>query len=73
MLVTDAEARQQTCPLITYCVNEVDIIHHNSAAINAHQNCKGADCKMAWRWGEWGKFPEFLPLRGYCGLAGKPE
>ena len=38
-------------------------------------HCGGSKC-AAWRWADWSKDEagfNKLPLRGYCGLAGKPE
>lgn len=51
-LLTDAEARQQTCPLMTYCVNERDVVVYQNGPIYVHQNCQGSDCKIGWRWAE---------------------
>jgi hypothetical protein len=73
MLLTEKEARQQTCPVMRYCINDVNVIQDGQGAIYVHQSCTASDCKMAWRW-EGGDFAEVGEnRRGYCGLAGRPE
>lgn len=72
-LLTEAEARQEICPLIRYCVNEADAVHHGKQPIYLHQICTGSDCKIGWRWQ---KDTDFLEVgeqpRGYCGAFGSP-
>lgn len=73
MLLTDQQARQEICPLIRYCANEVDVVQEARAPIYLHQTCQGADCKIGWRWE---KDPDFLEVgetpRGFCGAFGRP-
>jgi hypothetical protein len=64
MYLTEAEARQQICPFIFYCVNDSGVIQWQQSAIMTHQTCQASDCKMAWRARQDGK--------GFCGMAGKP-
>ena len=52
-LLTEEEARKETCPVIRFCVNEREAVHafgHAPPPIYVHQNCKASECKMAWRW-----------------------
>lgn len=50
MMLTEEAARKEICPLIRYCVNEVDVIQDGRPAIYANQLCQASDCKMGWRW-----------------------
>lgn len=68
-LLTEEEARGQVCPLITFCVNEVDVIRQRDAAIHVHQNCQASACRIGWRWGPGG--PECG--MGFCGAFGAPS
>ena len=75
MLLTEDEARKETCPFIRYCMNEVGVLQDREAPIYANQLCQASDCKIAWRW-EFGlvdaDFAEVDQVpRGYCGIAGK--
>jgi hypothetical protein len=74
MLLTDEEARKQPCPFFRYCYNEQGVIQDKDAALYVHDNCKGSDCKIAWRWEKAPTQAQELgnaPL-GYCGIAGRP-
>lgn len=51
MLLTDEEARKQPCPFFRYVVNESDAVNYNRPLMYAHENCRGSDCKIAWRSG----------------------
>lgn len=71
MLVTVTESAKKACH---QC--------YGRGVHNAEANCDGPRC-MAWRWGEWERRngdiilidtgpADCAPVRGYCGLAGKP-
>ena len=68
-LLTDKQAREQTCPLIRYCINEAGVIQDREAAIYVQQRCQGSDCKMGWRWAQPARFADRF---GYCGAFGEP-
>lgn len=48
--LTPAEAKEQTCPLISYCVNPVAVQNDGQSAMHDHVACMGPDCKIGWRW-----------------------
>lgn len=78
MLMLEEDAKQQVCPLIRHCVNEVAVAQDGNSAIYVHQNCQGSACKVGWRWGEpavscRGFAEETRTPRGYCGAFGRPE
>ena len=74
MYLTEAEAREQLCPFIRHCTNEVGAIHQGASAIYEHQYCQASACKMAWRWQPaWTmNRTDPTPHRGYCGITGVP-
>lgn len=83
MMLTENEARQNTCPLIRYCVNESAVIQDDAAAIYVHADCRGSECRVGWRWAESKRAAQARartfddPLAdirlGYCGAFGRPE
>lgn len=70
MMLTEAEARTQTCPLIRYCVNEQAVVQDGAPALYANQLCQGKDCQMGWRWRQ---DRDGKHRVGYCGAFGRPE
>ena len=82
MFFTEPEATKMTCPTMSYCSNELGVIQDGDAPIMVQSNCIGSAC-MAWRWAnpeEWERnlaeaagMSAGSPVRGYCGLAGRPE
>jgi len=68
--LTEEEARKQVCPLMTYCVNEIDVSQWGKTPIMVNQNCQASACKMAWRWNY--NSPPPGAMKGYCGIAGRP-
>ena len=75
MLLTEEQARKETCPFIRYCINEIDVMQDSRSPIYVHQNCQASDCKMAWRKSQEYQTDDegFASYFGYCGLAGRPE
>ncbi len=72
MSVTEDEAMEQQCIGPRNCGR---VIYTGSLDPNNFPRlCVGSRCKMGWRWDpravEWTVDGE-IPLRGYCGLAGK--
>lgn len=72
MMLTEAEARKQTCPLIRYCANETAVVQDGATAIYWHQSCHASDCKIGWRWAQDERLVSEDRL-GFCGAFGKPE
>jgi len=74
-LLTEKEARLQTCPFIRYCFNEDGVLHNNATPIYVHQNCRASDCKIGWRTEHDADFSEVgeEPPQGYCGAFGAPR
>jgi hypothetical protein len=48
--ITPAQAIEQECPLIKFCVNEAHVVHDGAPPLYAQQSCKGPACTMGWRW-----------------------
>ena len=69
MLMTEEEARKQTCPLIRFCVNDSDVLQHGCSAIHVHQTCQASDCKVGWRWQRTTRSPPTAVPAGAIGLA----
>lgn len=75
---TEEEARNKTCPMMTYCANESGVINDKSSAIYYPNSCAASSC-MAWRWQSSLTVynPDMTPGAGqtikkelgYCGLA----
>ena len=55
--LTPKEACEQSCPLITYCVNPIQVQNDNQSAMHDHIMCMGPACKIGWRWGPVAKLP----------------
>lgn len=74
-LLTEKEAREQTCPLIRVLANEKDVISQRVPGIYRHQKCQASDCRIGWRTEHDADFAEVGedPPRGYCGAFGAPR
>lgn len=62
--LTPKEACEQVCPLITYCVNPIQVQNDNQPAMHDHIACMGPACKIGWRWGPEAKKRYFVTEPG---------
>jgi len=72
--MTEAEARERWCPFVRLS-NGPDGSwnrYMSNAMKPEDYNCVGSKC-MAWRKDQNSKYDSGGDLRGFCGLAGKPE
>ena len=75
--MTDEEAKKKWCPMARVFIDDYRNYQKTSGASGyGRQYCIASDCMM-WRCYQRGtmvngKYDETYPVRGYCGLGGKP-
>ena len=83
--MTEQEAKTKWCPMVRVTMTPQDSTWQNQAMTNrmafvkhglTESRCIASDCMM-WRWGQKGafvngKYDDNYPVKGYCGLGGRP-